>query len=150
MTTPMPRSTSTRKLFAARHWASRDATYSNSVAAPARTRSGSSGKPGRSSRSTSPDLTPVYTEAARVLCPGGQLFLCELHPFKQLTGAQARFTDPATGETVRVQAFRHTVSEYVNTALAAGFQLRELGEWSDADAPPGTPPRLLSVLFERS
>lgn len=94
------------------------------------------------------DLAAIFAESARVLRVGGQLFLCELHPFKQLHGSQARFADPVTGDTVHVQAFQHTVSEYVNTALAAGFALRELGEWPDADGGAGAPPRLLSVLFE--
>jgi ubiquinone/menaquinone biosynthesis C-methylase UbiE len=95
------------------------------------------------------DLAPVYAEAARALRPGGQLFLCELHPYRQLRGGQAHFTDAATGETVRVPAFTHTVSEYVNAGLAAGLALRELGEWLEDDAPAGAPPRLLSVRFAR-
>ena len=95
------------------------------------------------------ELAPVYREAARVLRPGGQLFLCELHPFRQLRGAQAHFTDPATRATVHVPAFRHAASEYVNAGLAAGLVLRELGEWLEEGAAPELPPRLLSVLFER-
>ncbi|MEO8624292.1 MAG: class I SAM-dependent methyltransferase, partial [bacterium] len=94
------------------------------------------------------DLAPVYAEAERVLRRGGQLFLCELHPYKQLAGSQARFADPDTGETVLVQSYQHSVSEYVNTGLARGFALRDLSEWPDADASPATPPRLISVLFE--
>ncbi|MGI9090358.1 MAG: class I SAM-dependent methyltransferase [Gemmatimonadaceae bacterium] len=96
------------------------------------------------------DLAPIYAEAARVLRPGGQLFLCELHPFRQLRGGQAHFTDLTTGETVNVPAFPHSTSEYVNAGLATGFVLRELGEWLETDAPEQSPPRLLSVLFERS
>jgi ubiquinone/menaquinone biosynthesis C-methylase UbiE len=95
------------------------------------------------------DLAPVYAEAARVLTAGGQLFLCELHPYRQLRGGQAHFTDGATQETVPVTAYLHGTSEYVNGALAAGFVLRELGEWLEPDAPDGAPPRLLSLLFER-
>ena len=95
------------------------------------------------------DLAPVFAEAARVLAPGGQLFLCELHPYRQLRGGQAHFTDEATSETVPVAAFLHSTSEYVNGAIAAGFVLRELGEWLEPDAPAGAPPRLLSLLFQR-
>ncbi|HEV7991303.1 MAG TPA: class I SAM-dependent methyltransferase [Gemmatimonadaceae bacterium] len=95
------------------------------------------------------DLAPVFAEAARVLRAGGQLFLCELHPYRQLRGGQAHFTDGATSETVPVAAYLHSTSEYVNGALAAGFMLRELGEWLEPDAPEGAPPRLLSLLFER-
>lgn len=96
------------------------------------------------------DLAPIFGEAARVLRPGGQLLLCELHPFRQLRGARAHFTDPATGETVHVPAFLHSTGEYVNQGIAAGLVLRELGEWREAGAPAEAPPRLLSVLFDRS
>ena len=47
------------------------------------------------------DLAPVYFEAARVLRPNGQLFVCELHPYRQLLGGQANFTDPAPGRRWR-------------------------------------------------
>jgi ubiquinone/menaquinone biosynthesis C-methylase UbiE len=95
------------------------------------------------------DLRTIYAEAARVLCDGGQLFLCELHPQRQLLGGQAHFTDAATSETVAVPAFRHTASEYVNAGIAEGLVLRELGEWLEDDAPANAPPRLISVLFEK-
>jgi ubiquinone/menaquinone biosynthesis C-methylase UbiE len=94
------------------------------------------------------ELAPVYAEAARVLRLGGQLWLCELHPERQRTGSQAHFTDSATGATIHVAAFRHTVSEYVNGGIAAGFTLRELGEWLEDGAAPDARPRLLSVLFQ--
>ncbi len=95
-------------------------------------------------------LAPVYAEARRVLRPGGQLFLCELHPFRQLQGSRARFTDRRTSELVHVPAFVHTTGEYVNGGLAAGFTLRELGEWLEPGASEGAAPRLLSVRFERA
>lgn len=90
-------------------------------------------------------LEPVFGEAARVLRPGGELFLCELHPMRQLDGKQARFQDPATGATVRVAAYLHDISQYVNTGLAAGFELVHLGEWRDRGSGPHDPPRLVSV-----
>jgi ubiquinone/menaquinone biosynthesis C-methylase UbiE len=96
------------------------------------------------------DLAPIHAEAARVLRPGGQLFLCELHPFRQLRGGQAHFVDEASGETVHVPAFTHSTSEYVNGGISAGLVLRELGEWLEPEAPAEMPPRLLSLLFERS
>ena len=95
------------------------------------------------------DLAPVFREASRVLRVGGQLFCCELHPYRQLRGGQAHFVDRHTDETVQVAAYRHTVSEYVTEALAAGFILRALGEWLEPDADPGTAPRLVSLLLER-
>ena len=95
-------------------------------------------------------LDPVVAEAKRVLRPHGLLFLCELHPFRQLRGAQARFASADTGEEVRVPAWVHDVSEYVNAGLAAGFAVRHLGEWRDTpDAPRTDAPRLLSLLLAR-
>lgn len=94
-------------------------------------------------------LAPVFAEVARVLVPRGQMFFCELHPYRQLRGGQAHFADPSSGETIAVTAFRHTMSEFVNAAIAAGFALDELGEWSDPGAESDAPPRLLSMLCER-
>jgi ubiquinone/menaquinone biosynthesis C-methylase UbiE len=95
------------------------------------------------------DLGPIYAEAARVLRAGGELFLCELHPYRQLRGGQAHFEDAETNETVPVTAYRHSVSEYVNGGIAAGFRLRALGEHVEESAASDSAPRLLSVLFER-
>lgn len=93
------------------------------------------------------NLETFFAEAARVLTHGGKLFVCELHPMRQLTGGQAQFNNPKTGERQRVAAFLHDVSEYVNAGVSAGLELRHLGEWRDADAEPASMPRLLSLLF---
>ena len=93
------------------------------------------------------NLAPVFAEAARVLNTGGQLFLCELHPMRQLSGGQAQFSNSKTGERQLVSAFLHDVSDYVNTGLASGFEVEQMGEWRDEDAPTSSQPRLLSLLF---
>ena len=94
------------------------------------------------------DLEPVFFEAARVLRPDGKLYFCELHPYRQLLGGQAQFTDPKTGETVMVTAHVHSISEYVNLAIRAGFVVREIGEALEDDAAAGSPPRLITMLFD--
>ena len=96
-------------------------------------------------------LPPVFAEAHRVLQPGGLLFLCELHPYRQWCGAQAQFPD---GDRVTfVEAYRHDVSDYVNAAVSAGFAVGRLGGWRDPSAGGGSTslatPRLLSMLFCR-
>ncbi|HJQ71196.1 MAG TPA: class I SAM-dependent methyltransferase [Blastocatellia bacterium] len=88
---------------------------------------------------------PVFAEAARVLRAGGELFVCELHPVRQMYGKQARFTNKETGECERIRAFLHDVSEYVNGALQSGFELSHLGEWRDRDSDRSDLPRLLSL-----
>jgi ubiquinone/menaquinone biosynthesis C-methylase UbiE len=95
-------------------------------------------------------LHTVFAEAARVLVRGGEFFVCELHPMRQLTGGQAQFSNTKTGERQLVKAFIHDVSEYVNTGLAIGFELLKLNEWRDDEAERNSPPRLLSVLFRLS
>jgi SAM-dependent methyltransferase/8-oxo-dGTP pyrophosphatase MutT (NUDIX family) len=94
-------------------------------------------------------LEPFFAQAARVLAPGGQLFLCELHPARQMVGKKARFTPEGGGPVEHVTAFPHDVSDYVNGALGEGFRLLHLGETRGAGAPFETPPRVLSALFRK-
>ncbi len=94
------------------------------------------------------DLAPVFDEAHRVLRPGGQLYFCELHPYRQFQGKQAQIQDPVTGATTLLDVYIHTFSDYANNAIRAGFVLREIGEALEDKAPAGAPPRLLSMLFE--
>lgn len=91
---------------------------------------------------------PLIHEAARLLVPGGSLLMCEYHPYRQLVGRQARFTDATTGETVYVAAYPHRVSDFVSAAMDAGLRLTCLEEprHPDDDEPW---PRLLALIFER-
>lgn len=95
-------------------------------------------------------LAAVYAQASRVLRNGGQLYLCELHPYRQWRGGQAHFTEQSSGDTVQVSAFVHSVGDYVNAAIDQQFHLTQLGEWLEDDAPEGAFPRLLSLLFTRA
>ncbi|HLN99527.1 MAG TPA: methyltransferase domain-containing protein [Pyrinomonadaceae bacterium] len=90
-------------------------------------------------------LPRFFAEAARVLSPGGTLFICELHPMRQMLGGRAQFTSKQTGERQLIPAFLHDTSDYVNDALSSGFELIHLGEWRDAGALPTDPPRLVSL-----
>lgn len=92
------------------------------------------------------DLAHVFAEAYHVLRPGGLLYISELHPYKQLQGSQARYRDPETGAAVLVPAFRHSLSEYINAGIEAGFTLRRIGEWQNE---MDEAPRLMTLLFER-
>lgn len=99
-------------------------------------------------------LDGVFAEAARVLRDGGECYFCELHPYRQLLGRQARFTHPETGETVRVAAFLHDASDYVNAAIRAGLRIVATYEWRD-EAPGSTSastpaiPRLFALRCQR-
>lgn len=95
------------------------------------------------------DVKPIFHEAARVLRPGGEMVVCELHPARQMHGRQAEFTDPETSERMRIPAFLHDVSEYVNAALQAGLQLLGMEEWRDTPEKPGSIlPRLIGFHFQ--
>ena len=92
------------------------------------------------------DLAHVFKEAHKGLLPDGLFYVGELHPYKQLRGVQAKYGDGQGGE-ILVPVFRHSVSEYLNAGIEAGFDLRQAGEWQDdADSEP----RLLTLLFQRA
>ena len=93
------------------------------------------------------NLGPIFREAYRVLRSNGELYVCELHPFRQLGGAGAQFVNPQTGERILVRSFVHSVAEYINAGLEAGFCVRRVGEWRDDEARGGIP-RLFSLLFK--
>jgi ubiquinone/menaquinone biosynthesis C-methylase UbiE len=94
-------------------------------------------------------LEPVFAEAVRVLRPNCRLFICELHPMRQLMGGQAQFSNTQTGERELVPAFLHNVSDFVNGGLSEGLELQGLDEWRDPDAASAGIPRLLSLLFAK-
>jgi len=90
----------------------------------------------------------VFAETARVLRIGGGMFMCELHPVRQMLGGRAHFVDASRGDVVEVPVFRHTVTEFVNGGIAAGLTVERLDDWFDEDR-PDAPPRLLSVVFRK-
>jgi len=74
-----------------------------------------------------PALGPVLSEFARVLRPGGQLVLSDVHCQSLYLGAIAA-TPAADGGTARMPAGRFLPSDYLAAALPAGFQVRALLE----------------------
>ncbi len=94
-------------------------------------------------------LEPIFAEAVRALSSGGELFVCELHPMRQMSGSQAEFTSPETGECERISAFLHDVSEYVNAGLRSGLELMHMGEWRNSNDVRSDLPRVLSLQFRK-
>jgi SAM-dependent methyltransferase len=93
------------------------------------------------------DLGVVFQQARRVLSRAARYLFVNLHPFRQISGAQAHFVDPSTGSPVHVPAVRHDVSDFVNSGVAAGLSLVCLGEWRNSGATSDVVPILLSVTF---
>lgn len=98
------------------------------------------------------NLEPFFAEARRVLKPEGLLFICELHPVKQLLGVKAGRKDGE--QNAAPPCFYHDVSDYLSGAVEAGFWLIQFQEWRDKDGLRGNErtqcvPRLMSVLWAR-
>ena len=91
------------------------------------------------------DLDPIFENVFSKLDNGGHFFISELHPFKQYTGTKARFH--SGGRLIELETFTHHVSEYLNAATKAGFELIKLQEHFDEDG--NETPRLLSLLFKK-
>lgn len=90
------------------------------------------------------DLRHIFSEAAKVLIPGGRFYVCELHPVKQYSGSKARF-ETAEGSKV-LECFTHHLSDYTNAALISGFSIERIDEWFDG-YDRSSMPRLISFLF---
>jgi ubiquinone/menaquinone biosynthesis C-methylase UbiE len=92
------------------------------------------------------DLRHIFSEVRRVLRPGGEFLIYELHPFRQLQGGQAQFKRTDSSETVLIPAYLHSVSDYVNTGLECGFNLLRIEELPDENREVKTGiPRILSL-----
>jgi ubiquinone/menaquinone biosynthesis C-methylase UbiE len=92
------------------------------------------------------NLRHIFSEAGNNLQPGGQMYIGELHPFKQYTGSKARFD---TGEgTQVVQCYTHHISEFIQTAGTANMAIKEVKEFFD-DNDRNNIPRILTLVFER-
>jgi ubiquinone/menaquinone biosynthesis C-methylase UbiE len=92
------------------------------------------------------DLSFIFEQAALTLNNGGQFYICELHPYKQLQGSKARFEKD--GNLMELEYFIHHMSEYFACAKQHGFICNDLNEWFDDDDKSQTP-RLVSFLFRK-
>lgn len=80
------------------------------------------------------ELDHFFSEARRVLRPGGRAVISAMHPAMFLQGTQARFKDPATGEVIMPGSVPHSISDFVMAALRPGFTIASITEHApDAD-----------------
>jgi malonyl-CoA O-methyltransferase len=92
------------------------------------------------------DLRAFFGEARRVLKPEGRALVTAMHPAMFLRGAQARFTDPDTGERVQPGSLPHSLSAIVMSAVRAGFGLAAFEEVAPDAAFAVTHPRAAKYI----
>lgn len=92
------------------------------------------------------DLEFIFRQAATKLNAGGEIYICELHPYKQLQGSRAKFEQD--GNILHLGYFIHHISDYLDVAKKVGFICDSLGEWFDRGR-RNQIPRLVSYLFRK-
>lgn len=74
-----------------------------------------------------PRLQPSLDEIARVLKPGGQALISDVHPFIALNGAQRTF-QAAGGQTFAVEHYAHLYVDYQRAGADAGLMIEAVRE----------------------
>jgi ubiquinone/menaquinone biosynthesis C-methylase UbiE len=76
-----------------------------------------------------PDLTPVLTDFARVLRPGGHVIISDIHPVASMTGAIAAFPSHDLSAGVPyVRSVIHQLSDYLTAFRTAGLSVLDCRE----------------------
>jgi SAM-dependent methyltransferase len=73
------------------------------------------------------DLSPLYSEVARLLSPGGSFVIVGYHSHFLMSGIPTHF-DSASGEPLAIESYVHLFSDHVQAAFAANLQLIEMHE----------------------
>lgn len=74
------------------------------------------------------NVPAFFAELHRLCRSGGNAVVSVMHPAMWLAGVQARFTERESGKKILIGSHRHTISEYVMAALAAGWRIEHLSE----------------------
>jgi ubiquinone/menaquinone biosynthesis C-methylase UbiE len=69
------------------------------------------------------NLPVFFKRVNRLLTPNGEFFLSEIHPARIAKGTQANFTDPTTGENIRLVSYAHSSEEVLSASKEAGLTL---------------------------
>jgi SAM-dependent methyltransferase len=74
-----------------------------------------------------PDLQPVLAEFARVLRPGGDLVISDIHPELVTRGSAITARGP-DGQPWIAASYRHQLGDYLRPALSLGLQVKRCEE----------------------
>lgn len=74
------------------------------------------------------ELSFFFSQAQRVLNSGGSLVVSAMHPAMLLRGAQARFTDPKSGDVISPGSLPHQISDFLTAAMSANLRLDHISE----------------------
>lgn len=90
------------------------------------------------------NLDHIFNEAAKVLIPGGYIYIGELHPFKQYTGTKARYE---SNEGLQIlDCYNHNISDFIQSAKRSGFEIENINEYFD-DEDRTVIPRILTLFL---
>lgn len=87
-------------------------------------------------------LDVPLASAARILAPGGRVAVFEIHPFLSLSGAAAHFVE-ADGTEIRMPAYPHSFSTFINAFARSGLCVESCREWRPCDVVAPVPPKVL-------
>ena len=90
------------------------------------------------------NLDHIFNEAAKVLIPGGYIYIGELHPFKQYTGTKARY-DSNEGLQI-LDCYNHNISDFIQSAKRSGFEIENINEYFDNENRTAIP-RILTLFL---
>ena len=90
------------------------------------------------------DLSPVFSEAHRVLKKEGSFLVFELHPERQLLGGRATFE--SEGQKHEIPAFVHSIDQFRMCGENGGFTGAEFEPHAHPED-TGKPPRILFMKF---
>lgn len=73
------------------------------------------------------ELGALYQEVARVVRPGGQIWILEMHPYLALQGTGAHFIQD--GKEIRLTTVAHNISDLLGAGLHSGLVLLDVEEF---------------------
>ena len=91
------------------------------------------------------NLNDIFKKVSNVISLSGLVYVGELHPFKQYTGAKASF-DTGSGQQI-VTCFNHNISDFIFSAKQNGFQILDVVEYFD-DNDRTIIPRIITMLLK--